>query len=90
MRGGILLSLLDPIMGKAIYLLVLKCRHCGTGEWLVSTKFNVWHITFEKWCLHTSTNGLPRFTFDDRAQRDKRSFNDEKFQKSTEWHMLNI
>ena len=28
--------------------------------------------------------GLPRFTFDDRAQRDKRGSNDEKFQKSTD------
>ena len=44
---------------------------------------------FEKWCLHTSTNGLPRFTLDGRAQRDKKSSNDEKYQKSTEWHVLN-
>ena len=90
MRGRILLSLLDPItLGKAVYLLVLKCRHCGTREWLDTTKFNVQHIIYEKWCVHTSTNGLPQFTLDDRAQRDKRSSNDEKFQKSTEWHMLN-
>ena len=54
--------------------------------WLLQSLCNVWHIIFEKWCLHTSTNGLPLFTFDDR---NKRSSNDEKFQKSTEWHMLN-
>ena len=55
--------------------------------WL--TEFNVWHLIFEKWCLQTSTNGLPRFTLDDRAQGDKKSSNEKKFQKSTEWHMLN-
>ena len=76
MRGRIMFSLLDPIMGKAIYLLVLKRRQL---HWRTVGFYKAQRLAynFEKWCLHASTNGLPRFTLDGRAQRDKRSANDE-------------
>ena len=58
MRGRILFSLFDPIMGKAIYLLVLKCRQWHR-RMVGFYKVYIWHIIFEKWCLPISTNGLP-------------------------------
>ena len=85
MRGRILFSLLDPIMGKAIYLLVLKCR-----QWhrRMVDFYKVYRLAYVKF-LRIGVFILPlTVCLDSPLMIELRGSNDEKFQKFTEWHML--